>query len=52
MNHPNKAKIKSLSKALSPDEGMVDRSDEEILQLIYWSAEEEVTSAAIRYSHW
>lgn len=46
MNHPKKARIKSLSKALSPANGIVDRSDEEILQLIYWSAEQEVTSVA------
>lgn len=52
MNHPNKAKIKSLSKALPPDDGIVNRSDEEILQLICWSAGVEVTSVAIRYSHW
>lgn len=51
MNHPNKAKIGSLSEALSPDNGIVDRSDEEILQLIYCSAEEEVASVAIRYPH-
>lgn len=48
MNHPNKAKIKSLNEALSPDAGIVDRSDEEILPLIYWSAEKEVTSDTLQ----
>lgn len=46
MNYPNKARIKSLRKVLSPDNGIVDRSAEEILQLLYWSAEQEVTSVA------